>query len=157
MQTSMSPSPSQSSSVLTIDLSALADNWRALAKRAAPARCGAVVKADAYGIGIEAAAPALYAAGCRDFFVAQLSEGARVRAALGPARDIRVYILNGLQAGADPKADYLAHDLAPVIGSAEEWTRWAALAGDAPCALHLDTGMNRLGFASLTALREVVA
>jgi alanine racemase len=157
MQTSMSPSPSQSSSVLTIDLSALADNWRALAKRAAPARCGAVVKADAYGIGIEAAAPALYAAGCRDFFVAQLSEGARVRAALAPDTPARIYVLNGLQAGADPQADYAAHGLAPVIGSQEELARWAAFAAHRteppPCAIHLDTGMNRLGFASLTALK----
>src|ERR1700685_1988487 len=119
MQPATSPSPSQSSGVLTIDLSALADNWRVLAKRAAPARCGAVVKADAYGIGIEAAAPALYAAGCRAFFVAQLSEGARVRAALAPDAPAQIYVLNGLQAGADPQADYAAHGLAPVIGSQE--------------------------------------
>src|SRR5580704_5947074 len=130
MQASMSSS--QSSSVLTIDLSALADNWRALAKRAAPARCGAVVKADAYGIGIEAAAPALYAAGCRDFFVAQLSEGARVRAALAPDASTRIYVLNGLQAGADPQADCVAHGLAPVIGSEEELARWAAFAARRP-------------------------
>src|ERR1700733_9814542 len=115
MQSTMSPSPSQSSGFLTIDLSALADNWRALAKRAAPARCAAVVKADAYGIGIEAAAPTLYAAGCHDFFVAQLSEGARVRAALGPDAQAQIYVLNGLQAGADPQSDYVAYGLAPVL------------------------------------------
>src|SRR6202167_5935655 len=124
MQASMSPAPSQSSGVLTIDLSALADNWRALAKRAAPPCCVAVVKADAYGIGIEAAAPALYAAGCRDFFVAQLSEGARVRAALAPDAPARIYVLNGLQVGADPQADYAAHCLAAGIRRPGGPARW---------------------------------
>jgi len=159
MPASSNPSPSQSSGVLTIDLAALAENWRTLARRAASAQCAAVVKADAYGVGIEAAAPALYAAGCRQFFVAQLSEGARVRAALGPAQTVRIYVLNGLQAGADPRADYLAHGLAPVIGDAGELARWAAVAASepAPCAVHLDTGMNRLGFPSLAALKSALA
>jgi alanine racemase len=155
----LNPSPSQSSGVLTIDLAALADNWRALARRAAPTQCAAVVKADAYGVGLEAAALALHDAGCRQFFVAQVSEGARARAALGPTRQARIYVLNGLQAGADPRADYLAHGLAPAIGSAEELARWAVVAASqpAPCAIHLDTGMNRLGFASLAALEAAVA
>jgi alanine racemase len=155
----MFPIPSQSSGALTIDLAALADNWRLLSRRAAPGQCAAVVKADAYGIGIEAAAPALHAAGCRTFFVAQLSEGVRVRAALG-ANEARIFILNGLQPGADPGADYLAHGLAPAIGSPEELTRWAVFAArqptPPPCAIHLDTGMNRLGFASLDELRSAV-
>jgi alanine racemase len=155
----MFPIPSQSSGTLTIDLAALADNWRMLSRRAAPGQCAAVVKADAYGIGIEAAAPALHAAGCRTFFVAQLSEGVRVRAALG-AGEARIFILNGLQPGADPGADYLAHGLAPALGSPEELTRWAAFAArqpaPPPCAIHLDTGMNRLGFASLDELRSAV-
>jgi alanine racemase len=153
------PSPSQSSGVLTVDLAALADNWRLLARRAAPARCAAVIKADAYGVGIEAAAPALHAAGCRDFFVAQLSEGVRARAALGA--DARIFVLNGLQSDSDPDIDYRAHGLAPVIGSPEELDRWAAFAAressPPPCALHLDTGMNRLGFASLGELKSTLA
>ena len=155
------PSLSQSSGVLTIDLTALADNWRLLAARAAPAQCAAVVKADAYGIGIEAAAPALHAAGCRHFFVAQLSEGTRVRAALAPRPQVAIYVLNGLQAGADPHADYCEHGLAPAIGSEQELARWAAYASThisaPPCAIHLDTGMNRLGFSSLSALKDAVA
>jgi alanine racemase len=156
-----SPSPTQSSGVLTINLAALADNWRILAARAAPAECAAVVKADAYGIGIEAAAPALHAAGCRHFFVAQVSEGARVRAALAPRPQARVYVLNGLQAGSDPHADYCEHGLSPVIGSAEELARWAGHSArqisSPACAIHLDTGMNRLGFRSLAALKEALA
>ena len=154
------PTLSQSSGVLTVDLTALADNWRLLSRRAAPGQCAAVVKADAYGVGIEAAAPALYAAGCRHFFVAQLSEGVRVRAALEAGAAARIFILNGLQPGADPGADYLAHGLAPAIGSPEELTRWAAFAArqptPPPCAIHLDTGMNRLGFASLDELKSAV-
>jgi alanine racemase len=140
--------------VLTIDLAALAANWGALARRVAPARCGAVIKANGYGIGIETAAPALFEVGCRDFFVAHVGEGARARDALGP--EARIFVLDGLEAAVDP-ADYVALDLAPAIGSAEEWARWAAFANrrdaPAPFALHLDTGMNRLGFASLAELR----
>jgi alanine racemase len=145
---------------LAIDLAALADNWRRLARRAAPAECAAVIKADGYGLGLEIVAPALYRAGCRTFFVAHLSEAARARAVL-PQADARLYALNGLQGGADPEADYAALRLAPVIGSAEELGRWAAFAATraAPprSALHLDTGMNRLGFDSLGDLLAATA
>ncbi len=142
---------------LTIDLAALADNWRALASLAAPGRCAAVVKANAYGIGLDRAAPALWAAGARTFFVAHLGEGFAARRLL-PA-EAEIYVLNGLDAGADP-ADYVEHRLKPVIGSAEELERWSAFATRkgrlAPCALHLDTGMRRLGFDSPKALSVAV-
>jgi alanine racemase len=143
--------------MLTIDLAALAGNWRELARRAAPGRCGAVIKADAYGVGIEAAAPALHAAGCQVFFVAHASEGARARAVLPTS--VRIYVLDGLEAEADPAGDYAGHNLAPAIGSSEELARWAAFAAGPrppPWALHLDTGMNRLGFASLSELRAAL-
>jgi alanine racemase len=146
--------PANAPGVLTVDLAALAANWRYLAGSVAPARCAAVIKANAYGIGIETAAPALHAAGCRVFFVAHAGEGARARAALGSGA--RIYVLNGLSPEADPPRDYLAHGLAPVIGSAEEWARWARLAPGRPCALHVDTGMNRLGFASLGEMRAAL-
>jgi alanine racemase len=139
---------------LRIDLGALADNWRELARRAAPGRCAAVVKANAYGIGLSEAAPALWAAGARVFFVAHLNEGLAARRVL-PA-EAQIYVLNGLESGADP-ADYAEHRLAPVIGGEEELARWSVFAAQcgrpSPCALHLDTGMNRLGFDSLTRLR----
>ena len=139
---------------LTIDLGALADNWRELARRSAPGQCAAVVKADAYGIGVAEAAPALFAAGARVFFVAHLSEGIAARRVL-PA-EARIYVLNGLESGARPD-DYAAHGLAPVIGCEAELERWSDFAaergGRAPCALHLDTGMNRLGFESLARLK----
>ncbi len=142
---------------LTIDLVALADNWRRLAKRAAPGRCAAVVKANAYGIGLDKAAPALWAAGARIFFIAHLGEGFAARRVLPDEAEI--YILNGLEAGADP-AEYAEHRLKPVIGSEGEFERWSALASTRgpphPCALHLDTGMSRLGFDSLSALQQAM-
>ena len=111
----------------------------ACARESAPAECAAVVKANAYGTGIEIAAPALFEAGCRTFFVAHVGEGARARKALGATP--RIFVLNGFEAGA-AVADYAQSDLAPVIGSAEEYSRWEI---GKPYALHVDTGMNRLG------------
>ncbi len=152
--------PANAAGVLTIDLTALAANWRLLARLADPAQCGAVIKANGYGLGLERVASALYDAGCRSVFVAHLEEGRRARAAL-PQSDARIYVLNGLQPGADPADDYVAHRLAPVIGSASELARWATFnhgrAAPAPCALLIDTGMNRLGFASLAELTAAMA
>jgi alanine racemase len=149
------PPLSAAAGVLTIDLAALAANWRLLAKRVAPAECAATIKANAYGTGLEPAARAFQAAGCKTFFVAQIEEGVQARKALGAGP--RVFVLNGLQAAADPD-EYLAHSLSPVIGSAEELARWAPFAADGrPCALHIDTGMSRLGFASLAELRAALA
>ncbi len=136
------PAAERSQAVLTVDLGALADNWRALAKRVAPAECGAVVKADAYGIGIEAAVPALVAAGCKTFFVAHASEGVRTRAV---APDATIYVLNGLPPAAVPVM--IEYRLRPVLGSHEDAQIWAKAADRLPCALHVDTGMNRLGIA----------
>src|SRR5437763_14909720 len=76
--------------VLTIDLGAIVGNWRELRGRAGPAQCAAVVKADAYGCGLEPVATALAKAGCTTFFVAHLAEGVRVRAV---APDAAVYVL----------------------------------------------------------------
>ena len=147
------PEQADSQAILTIDLDALGANWRLLAARAAPAECGAAVKADAYGCGIEAAVPALARAGCRTFFVAHLSEGRRARAALTKSGHAgRIFVLNGFHPDASSVSDYREHGLDAVIGSAEELAAWQnARAGwsgdDRPvCALHVDTGMNRLGF-----------
>ncbi|GJD69639.1 alanine racemase [Methylobacterium gnaphalii] len=138
--------PSQSPAVahgacLTIDLDAIVANWRRLAAEAPGAECSAVVKADAYGCGLAVVAPALARAGCGSFFVAHLEEGIAARACL-PESDI--YILNGLAPGSAPA--FAEHRLIPVLGSHEELAEWAALSeGQWPAALHVDTGMNRLG------------
>jgi alanine racemase len=125
---------------LSIDLGALAENWKRLAAIAAPAESAAVVKADAYGIGIEQAAPALVSAGCRTLFVALPEEGARARAV---APDAAIYVLNGFFA--ETAALYRSARLRPVLNSLDEAAAWGAAALGAPSALQVDTGMNRLG------------
>lgn len=136
--------------VLTIDLDALKANWRLLADRVAPARCGAVVKADAYGLGIEQAVPALARAGCRTFFVAHLHEGVRARSALRGAGfadgDTTIYLLHGLQPGLVIHPHLGPYALAPILGSHAELEAWAQRSVRIqPCAIQIDTGMNRIG------------
>jgi alanine racemase len=136
--------PASATGVLAIDLAALRRNYRKLAGLAAPAECAAVVKADAYGLGIARVAPALAGAGCRTFFVATLAEAAMVA---GVVPEATVYVLNGLFPGAAP--DFEALGARPVLSSMEEIAEWAAFAAGAgrplPAAIHVDTGMNRLG------------
>jgi len=130
--------------ILTIDLSALTTNYRRLATLSAPAECGAVVKADAYGLGMAACAPALARAGCKTFFVATLAEAIELRALLPQAV---IYLFDGLLPGTPPV--FHAHDLRPVLNSADEINEWAAFCSRTgvklPAAIHIDTGMNRLG------------
>ena len=109
--------------VLTIDLGALARNWKQLAERAAPAECAAVLKADAYGLGLEPVMRALLAAGCRTFFVATVGEGARARAV---SPDATLYVLNGAPPGSGPLL--LSQELRPVLNSIDEIAEWAASA-----------------------------
>lgn len=125
--------------ILTINAGALKANWRLMAARARGAECGAAVKADAYGLGVENTVPALVEAGCRSFFVAHLSEGIRARAV---APEAAIYVLNGLSE--TRLGDYHAHRLRPVLGTGTEVTFWAKNCAE-PAALHIDTGMNRLG------------
>jgi alanine racemase len=128
---------------LTIDLGALAANWQALAARAGKAATAATVKADAYGLGIEHAASALAEAGCHSFFVALPDEGIRVREAVS---DATIYVLGGLIPGAGDA--YAAADLRPVLNSRPEIEEWTALRRKGiatQAAIHIDTGMNRLG------------
>ncbi|HZP69002.1 MAG TPA: alanine racemase [Pseudolabrys sp.] len=133
--------------ILTIDLSAIAANWEQLGRQAMPAECAAVIKADGYGCGIEPVARALRHAGCKTFFVADLSEARRVRAV---APDAALYVLNGLLPGTAPAfAETLAQ---PVIGSMVELAEWDAFCSASQwhggAALHVDTGMNRLGISA---------
>jgi alanine racemase len=150
MTESAGPPEAEAGGILTIDLSAIVANWRALGARAGNAACAAVVKADAYGCGIEPVVGALAKAGCRTFFVAHLDEARRVRAV---ASDAAIYVLNGFMPGTGRA--YLEADLRPVIVSWPEWDEWSALCAATGwrggAALHLDTGMNRLGFPSSAA------
>jgi alanine racemase len=129
---------------LRIDLDALAANYQAFREAAAPGSCAAVVKADAYGIGLEQAAQALAKAGADTFFVATFDEAVRLRTLL-PA--VTIYLLNGLNAGSAESVCGI--DVRPVLGSMAEIDEWEAHADasgeEAPAAIHIDTGMNRHG------------
>ncbi|MDK4717840.1 alanine racemase [Rhizobium sp. CNPSo 3968] len=134
-----------SSGILSIDLAALARNYARLSSEVAPAKAGAVVKADAYGLGADRVARRLHAHGCRHFFVAQFAEALALRPIL-PA-NAAVFVLNGLQPGNEETS---ARDgIIPVINSLEQWQRWAetgkSLGRRLPAVLQFDTGMSRLG------------
>ncbi|GHU05248.1 alanine racemase [Alphaproteobacteria bacterium] len=127
--------------VLCVDLDAIAANWRAIEARIRPsARAAGVVKADAYGLGAEKVVPTLSAAGCRRFFVATLGEGAALRP-LAPGAEF--FVLSGPLPGEEE--EFVRHGLTPVLNSPEQIGRWARRARGAPSAIHVDTGMSRLG------------
>ena len=125
---------------LDLDFDALADNWRALDRLSGPARAGAAVKADGYGLGADNVVPVLARAGARDFFVAHWSEVPAVIAHVPPAQ---VAVLHGPLTDADC-AFARATGVRPVLNSLEQVARWQAGGGGA-CDLMVDTGINRLG------------
>jgi alanine racemase len=144
--------PTAAALVISIDLGALAKNWKRLAEMSAPAEASAVVKADAYGIGIEPAVEALVAAGCRTFFVALPEEGRRARAALSDmgAPDAAIYVLNGFFP--DWEAIFREAELRPVLNTFASVEAWAAHCRGLPSAIQVDTGMNRIGLSVHEAL-----
>ena len=127
-----------------IDLGALAGNWQMLRARSGQAACAGMVKANAYGLGVRRVAPALWQAGCRTFFTANMDGAAMLRALLPEAR---VHVLNGLLEGGED--DMAAHGVVPVLNDLGQIARWAAFARRTqrrlPATIHIDTGMNRLG------------
>ncbi|GJM02397.1 MAG: alanine racemase [Rhodomicrobium sp.] len=142
--------------ILTINLSRLVENWRFFneACRASPddavgsplTEVAAVVKADAYGLGAIEVGKALWAAGCRRFFVAHGSEGAALRETLAEAE---IFVFHGALLGEEES--FKSARLIPVLNSEEAALRWAEFAdksGYRPAAIQVDTGMNRLGFSA---------
>lgn len=130
--------------ILTIDLDAIVANWRKLEKTAVPAECAGVVKGDAYGCGAGRVAKALEAAGCKTFFVATLGEAGAVRAV---APDAAIYVLDGFfQTTGD---EFAKLNCQPVIGDLYELAEWDVFCRrtgwQGGAAIHIDTGMNRLG------------
>ncbi|MFD2262760.1 alanine racemase [Lacibacterium aquatile] len=125
---------------LTIDLGAVVSNWQFLKSQATHGQCAGVVKADGYGLGADKVGPALYAAGCRQFFVAHLPEGIALRTALPQAE---IFVLNGLLPG--EVGPYRASRLIPVLNDPGQVALWMKEAQGAAAAIHVDTGMNRLG------------
>jgi alanine racemase len=143
--------------ILTIDLAAVAANWRALSDRVKPAAAAAVVKADAYGLGAAAVAATLYRAGCRTFFVALTDEALALRpildalAAPTAGGEAALYVLGGAPRGAEPL--FVEKRLRPVLNSLDDLTAWRTRGSGAPAALHLDTGMARLGLPAMEVTR----
>lgn len=138
--------------ILTIDTGAIRLNYRKL-KALAAMEVGAVVKADAYGLGAETVVDALVAEGCTHFFVAHLFEALRLRSA--KSHSIRLFVLNGLQPGGE--AICAQEGIVPVLNSLDQLTRWSAVAEDLdrplPAVLQFDTGMSRLGIPVADAAR----
>ncbi|MBS0244196.1 MAG: alanine racemase [Proteobacteria bacterium] len=139
--------PPDARAVLTIDLGALRANWRVLNQSSGSAECAGVVKADAYGLGLGEITAALIAEGCRTFFVATLTEARAIRIA---HPGVAIYVLDGLLPGA--AAHYAGFDLRPCLSSLDEIREWAAWC-DATgrrlrAAVHIDTGMHRLGLSA---------
>ena len=136
--------PAGATGVITVDLATIANNWQALARRVPPARCGAVVKADAYGLGAARVIPALVKAGCSTFFIATPDE-ARLARSLAPKADI--FALDGL--AGDGGETFVALGVMPVLSTLDDVARWSVLAtsrhANLPAAMHIDTGLNRLG------------
>lgn len=137
--------PDPAAARLLIDLDALAANYACLVKEARGAEVAPVVKADGYGLGAARIAARLQAEGARSFYVARVSEGEALREALGTAAAI--YVLDGCPQHTAPRLERAA--LTPVLNSlaqAEAWSRHARAEGrKLPAALHVDTGLNRLG------------
>lgn len=139
-------------SLLTINLPALVANWRFLNDTVGDhCCCASVVKADAYGLGVQPVAQALYAGGCRSFFVATINEGIELRECLDD-EDCEIFVFGGLAYDINVKGcstAWVSARLTPVLFSLEHVARWkhfAQISGVAlPCVLKLDTGMHRTG------------
>lgn len=144
---------------LTINLDAIADNWRLLQKRMPKGgECGAVVKANAYGLGMQPVCNALHQAGCKTFFVANVEEGVRLRQALPALAETQIYVLQGVNAGSERLCTQFR--LCPVVVSPAMLERWfhycgSPDAGNKAFAIKVNTGMNRLGL-SLSELRAAL-
>ena len=162
------PAAGSSYATLTIDLDKIGENYRTLKRECFDGAVAAVVKADAYGLGMDKVAPVLAKAGARTFFVAQIEEGIRLRPLLDPVvPGCGIHVLNGLKIGAErgrkirpdlkmgkigAEREYEEYGLQPVLNSLAEIDAWKSFNRDRgsflPAALHIDTGMNRLGLPS---------
>jgi alanine racemase len=138
------PAAPETGSILTVDLAAIEENWRRLAQRLLTAECAAVVKANAYGLGLQQVTTTLARAGCKTFFVADLAEARAVRSR---APEAAIYVLAGFTP--DWGEGFIDVNARPVINSTTELAEWdafvAAHSWRGGAALQVDTGMRRLG------------
>lgn len=130
---------------LRVDLAAVARNWRAARHAFSGRRLGAVLKYDAYGLGVTQVAPSLVATGCEDFWLASFEEAAALRPLLKPPA--RLFVLNGL--GSHDPGTLISLSLIPVLthlGEVHAARAYAQRTGAVfPVAIHLDTGLTRVG------------
>ncbi len=148
LDAALAGAPAQAAGVLLVDRAAIADNYRSLKAAFLEKAVAAVVKADGYGLGAEEVVPALVKAGARSFFVAQLDEALKLRPLLDRCHPaIALYVLNGLMPGSE--AFFADNTILPVLNSLGEIAAWGAFARRRetalPAAVHLDSGMCRLG------------
>ncbi len=123
--------------ILNINLAAIEQNYSKL-HRGDPLSVAAVVKADAYGLGVERVSKKLWEAGCKEFFVAEVSEGVTLRKILSSAR---IYVLEGFSP--DQIESLVKNNLIPVLNTPEQCRLWIEVSESS--VVHLDTGMERLG------------
>lgn len=132
-------------SAVFINVSNIVANYKSLQKASHPAVAACVLKSNAYGIGAPAVAEVLASAGCEHFFVATLKEALELKPLIGAAQ---LYVLHGVYK--DTERSFVEHNIIPVINSYNALRGWSTYAHDnslrLPCVIHLDTGMNRLGF-----------
>ncbi len=133
------------STTLTINLAAIAENYNIL-KSNCSKNClvSSVVKANAYGLGVDAVASRLAKEGCNIFFVANLDEAVELRGILTEAQ---IFVLHGLTEGQEEA--FVNYEIIPVLNSSYQvdlWKQYSIIKQKKlSCALHFDTGMNRLG------------
>ncbi|MBY0462138.1 MAG: alanine racemase [Alphaproteobacteria bacterium] len=135
-------------SLLTVHLDAIASNYRYLRGLVSPSICASVLKADSYGLGIEAIAPLLYNEGCRHFFVAYTNEAVALKSALSSVeRNSHIYVLNGPYLKGW-QSYYHHNQFIPVLNDLEAVQEWQSYGKEIvekmATVLHFDTGMKRL-------------
>jgi alanine racemase len=131
------------SSILTVNLGAITANYDLLKEKLKGAECAAVVKADAYGLGVKQVADALYQSECRHFFVAHLDEAILLRSVV---KNASIYVFHGVEKGQE--TTFWEYHLTPILNTVEQlkiWHNFTKIKGYLPYVLHVDTGMNRLG------------
>ena len=146
-----------STPLVKVDLSALCRNFRRISAATPKAKPAAVVKCNAYGLGLVPVARALALhEQCETFFVAFTKTGIALRSALSSvAPDAKIYVFNG--PSANEIDDFKIHRLTPVLNTVEQTSLWASSCPNATAALHIDTGMNRLGLAvtDMAAINQI--
>lgn len=141
MDSTFPAEPLLRAATLDVDLGAVAANYSWFVRAAEGASCAACVKADAYGLGLTPVASTLWQAGCREFFVASVGEGAALRAVLPEAL---IYVLNGYLPPELPTL--LGAHLVPVLNDPSQVAAFEAdFPPGTPAALQIDSGMTRLG------------